>query len=180
LVKAFLVSNAGFATLCHDLRELTYYNARGIMQTISDEALQNINFQPRTVDATILIPNWDIVEVMKDQYEPGQSLAQTLMIVGTGKKAYKAPCLEYMKLEWPELGESTLDALEVFLTKGTYNTGLSSLAVQLYPPQIKDVRSMSPIQSICSRPHPGVSLVILISCSVPLQSSPFSVNFLSY
>lgn len=71
-------------------------------------------------DTRLQIPQWTIVDYIKDQYEPGESLAKVLVIVGTATQAYCAPCLKYMQETWPKSGPLTLEALQIALVQGKY------------------------------------------------------------
>lgn len=121
LVKSFLTSNPAFVRFREDLQEKIYYSTGGIMQTIEKEVLDNIEPTSSTIDATLVVCEWEITELLEDQYKRGQSLAQMLLITGTAKQAYAVPCIKYMQNTWPASGQSTLDALDIALAEGMYS-----------------------------------------------------------
>ena len=101
-----IFGNATFVEICGALKENTYYNRGGAMLSIKDEVLNGLGDTSSIVDATITMPGNQILESMQEQYEPGQSLHQILVLVGTPRQAYMTTCLQYMEEIWPESGPS--------------------------------------------------------------------------
>ena len=82
--------------MCLDLKERIYYGTGAVLQAIKDEILGNVD-SSKDIDIVINVHGWDVVDFMKDQHENNRSLAEILVIVGTAKQAYVAPCWKYMR-----------------------------------------------------------------------------------
>lgn len=121
-MQTFLISNAKFMEMCDVLKEKTYYNPGGAMLTIEDEVRNGLGNISSVVNTTIVMPGNHLLDFMREQYEPGQSLHQILIIVGTLRQAYITTCLQYMEDTWPESGQSTVDILDCLIqTRSSYS-----------------------------------------------------------
>ena len=126
----FLISNDQFREICADLKEKTYYNQGVAMLSIKDEVFNGLGDTSSVVDAEIAMPGNQMLDFMQEQYEPGQSLHQVLLLVGTPRQAYTTTCLQYMEETWPESGRLTVDILNSVMQAGSSYSSYSPSLVR--------------------------------------------------